>query len=212
MITSINEYKRFLENNGDEILGTTYGYGEDKSGEGQKNIYMNFDHPAHTDFDYRDHEAAEDLHRSAAYKIHRDVLNQVSPNLTKLYRKPSAVQQKQIDELLKGTKYNFHKEQEALHRKKSEELYEPIGKIEDLKIAQRKADSAKAEAEQRKVDAEKLKSMSEEDKQMINKLNTKLKSLAHHHPADSINFGVSIAEERRKLRDKIQQIKNKYLK
>ena len=58
---------------------------------------------------------------------------------------------------------------------------------------------------------ERKKNLSQEDSALVANLERKLERMKWMHPQDCLNFGVSVAEERRNARNKIKSIINKSL-
>ncbi len=193
-------FKQFNESLND-VIGTTDGYGPEKSGKNAKKIYSSFDHPSHKDFDYNDHDAAASAHSSKMYDVRRQLFPKQREYLSKV----------QKEKLEKDPTYIYHKTQKELHEEEANRLAKP----HDDKLAQRMIEIEKAEIEKRKEEKkfkkEVWKKIPIEDRNKIEQIVAKLDQLKQYHALDTPN-GTTVKEQRYKLKKMIQNIEEPYYK
>lgn len=183
-------------------IGSTDGFGKHKSGKNAKEVYNNFNHESHKDFDSIDHEAAATAHGNEIFERHRELAKENKLSFGGAAHKKVV----ENDDLV-----SYHKEQKKLHEDKSSELYENSGeKAKDdakmKKIKEANESDKKKEVQEKR---EKIKSLPQEDRNEISRLKNRLESLSHHHPQDDGGSGMSIKEVRANIKSKIDKIINK---
>lgn len=187
--------------NSEEVIGDTDGYGPSKSGKNAIKIYNNFNNPAHLNFDDIDHEAAAAAHGTHMFKIR-----------SKMFPNKEYLSQKQKSILEQDKDYIFHKTQQELHYKKSQELYDNSNKKKQNEKSFN--DRIKKEKEQQKLEKifkkEVWKKIPIEERNLIEQCVARLDQLKQYHPLDTPGGSSTVKEQRASLKAKIKKIEDKY--
>lgn len=195
----------------DEIIGTTDGYGPNKSGKNAKKIYSNYDHPFHQDFDAIDHEAAAERHSLKMFDIKNKLFPKTAPSKLKPFKKLTPNQQIELE---KNPEYAHHKLQKELHSKASEELSKPDQERLEKNYQERRKQELERLKKDRIYKKEIWKRIPIEERNQIEQYVTRLEQLKPYHPSD-VPPGPSadnVSTIRRRLKNKIKQIEDKYYK